>query len=275
MRNTMIAKKSLVALGLSGALVAAPSLAYADETSDALVDTTLEIIDAPELSAALLEALTPLVEEAVELEVVAPEIVDQIEVSDGVDVSLVIEENLEEQKSIWEFSGETWSGAYADVAPLYIQCRAEGSDTDCLSVLGAEMALTVADSVTQPEFSVEASEKLEEKLGSRITHYYEKLDQRVAKAVAKLESLDPDDPNYSEKVAKTLENLDDKVAKLEARLIDKAEKLNEKAVKEAEKAEEKAVKEAEKAEEKAVKEAEKAEEKAVKEAEKAEKKANK
>ena len=271
MRNTMIAKKSLVALGLSGALVAAPSLAYADETSDALLDTTLEIIDAPELSVDLLETLTPLVEEAVELEVVAPEIVDQIEASDEVDVSLVIEENLEEQKSIWEFSGETWSGAYSDVAPLYIQCRVEGSDPDCLSVLGAEMALTVADSVTQPEFSVEASEKLEEKLGSRITEYYEKLDQRVAKAVAKLESLDPEDPNYSEQVAKTLENLDDKVAKLEARLVDKAEKLDEKAVKETEKA----AKEAEKAEEKAAKEAEKAEEKAAKEAEKAEKKANK
>ena len=267
----MIAKKSLVALGLSGALVVAPSLAYADETSDALLDTTLEIIDAPDLSVDLVEALTPLVEEAVELEVVAPEIVDQIEAPDGVDVSLVIEENLEEQKSIWEFSGETWSGAYSDVAPLYIQCRVEGSDPDCLSVLGAEMALTVADSVTQPEFSVEASEKLEEKLGSRISEYYEKLDQRVAKAVAKLESLDPEDPNYSEQVAKTLENLDDKVAKLEARLIDKAEKLDEKAVKETEKA----AKEAEKAEEKAAKEAEKAEKKAAKEAEKAEKKANK
>jgi len=264
MRTTVIAKRSLVALGLSGALVMAPSLAYADETSDALIDTTLEIVDSPEISADLLEALTPLVEEAVELEVVAPEIVDQIEVSDGVDVALVIEDNLEEQKSIWEFSGETWSGAYSDIAPLYIQCRAEGSDPDCLSVLGAEMALTVADSVTQPEFSVEASEKLEEKLGSRISEYYEKLNQRVAKAVAKLESLDPEDPNYSEKVARTLENLDDKVSKLEARLVDKAEKLNEKAVKEAEKAEEKAVKEAEKAEEKAAKEAEKAEKKAKK-----------
>ncbi len=84
--------------------------------------------------------------------------VDQIEVPDG-DVSLVIEENLEEQKSIWEFSGETWSSAYSDVAPLVIQCRVEGSDLIASSVLGAEMALGCADSVTQPEFSVEASEK--------------------------------------------------------------------------------------------------------------------
>ena len=241
--------KTGLSAGLALALIAMPVVAYADETTDALVDIALEVIDVTEISDDLLVELTPLVEDAVILEVVEPEIVDIVEVGEPAEISEVVEENLEDQKTVWEFAGETWSGAYADVANLYTDCRLTSEDADCLSVLGAQMALTVADSITEPEFEQAVSPQLQERLEFRVNQYYEKLEQRVAKATAKLEALDPTDPNYSEQVAKTLENLDDKVDKLEARLADRAEKLTEKAEKEA--------KEAEKAVEKAQRDAEK------------------
>lgn len=264
-------KKTGLSAGLALALVAMPVVAYADETSDALVESALEVIDVAEISEELLIELTPLVEDAVILEVVEPEIVDIVEVGELDEITEVVEENLEDQKTVWEFAGETWSGAYADVANLYTDCRLTSEDPDCLSVLGAQMALTVADSITEPEFELAVSPQLQERLDFRVSQYYDKLEQRVAKATAKLEALDPTDPNYSEQVAKTLENLDDKVEKLEARLADRTEKLTEKAEKEAAQAEEKATKEAEKE----AKEAEKTAEKEAKEAEKAAEKAQK
>lgn len=264
MGKIKIVKKFGLSASLALALVAVPVVAHADETSDALLESALEVIDIDEVADDLLLELTPLVEEAVLLEVVDPEIVELVEVGDTIEIAELVEENLEDQKTVWEFAGDTWSGAYTDVAGLYEECRLSADDPDCLSVLGAQMALTVADSITEPEFELAVSPQLQERLDFRVAQYYDKLEQRVAKATAKLEALDPADPNYSEQVAKTLENLDDKVQKLEARLADRAEKLTEKAEKQASKAEEEAVKQAEKE----VKEAEKAAEKEAKEAEK-------
>lgn len=258
-------QKAGLSAGLVLGLVALPVVAHANETTDVLVEIALEVIDLAEVSDDLLLELTPLVEEAVTLEVVEPEILEIVEGGDPAEITELVEENLEDQKTVWEFAGDTWSGAYADVAGLYTDCRLTSGDADCLSVLGAQMALTVADSITEPEFELAVSPELRERLDFRVSQYYDKLGQRVAKATAKLEELDPADPNYSEQVARTLENLDDKVEKLQARLVDRAEKLTEKAEKETAKAAEKAVIEAEKE----AKEAEKTAEKVSKEAEKA------
>lgn len=221
-------------------LIANPMSAAADETTDGILEGTLGSLDLGDIDPDLVEALTPLLEEAVDSGVIGEEIIDSINSGDTESVT----ENLQDQLSNWEIVGPIWQDSFEKIADVFTQC-ADAADASCKTILGAQMTLNMAATITEDGFENTLPTGLKNQFEAGLTAYFAQLDALIKAANSKLAETDLSGDNFDPALRAAIAELIERTEVIQARLEKREARIRELAAKAEERAADKAVKTAE------------------------------
>lgn len=234
-RQFFIAMLSALAL-----VFANPVSAAADETTDSILEGTLDSLNLGDIDPNLADALDPLLEEAVDSGVIDDEMIDSV--TDGDTESL--NENLQDQLSNWEIVGPIWQDSFEKISDVFIQCI-DAADPNCKTILGAQMTLNMAATITEDGFEQTLSTGLKNQFEAGLTAYFAQLDALIKAANSKLAESDLTAENFEPALQAAIADLIARTEVIQARLEKREDRIQELSAKAEERAAEKAQKTAE------------------------------
>ena len=221
-------------------VIANPVSAAADETTDGVLGGTLDSLGVGEIDPNLAEELSPLLEEAVDSGVISDEIIDSVNDGD----TDALSDNLQDQLSNWEIVGPIWQDSFDEISDVFIQCL-DAEDPNCKEILGAQMTLNMAATITEDGFENTLSTGLRNQFEAGLTAYFAQLDALIKAANSKLAESDLTGADFDAALRAAIADLIERTEVIQARLEKREERIRELSAKAEERAADKAKKAAE------------------------------